>query len=234
MQNINKERQLLLENRNLKMIWHKPWRLTPKYEILTLAEQISERKTRYNWNPRYKTQIDKFSHNLIIKYLDGLQQNSIIIQSELGINTQKVLNNDNLYQLYKNYLRFMMQFYKLIIQKKGKGKTKIKKMLMIIKDFNYLIGYRHAWVNVIKKRRKKFWKRPKRRKLIKLQRFGKKIAPTRRKLIKLRFLIDKLFRWLYKLPKAREYFGHYIVRKSFDYKPKTQIFYRKKLKIHIR
>jgi hypothetical protein len=145
MQNTIIQKHLILESRSLKKIVQTPLRFTPEYEILTPIKQIIERGVKYNLNPRYKTQIDKFSHNLMTKYLIGLQEHSVIItQPKFGARTQETLDANNLHQMYKNYLRFMTQFYKLIIQKKVKGKSKIKKILILIKDFNYLIGYRHT------------------------------------------------------------------------------------------
>jgi len=221
----SKQRQKSLTSNKLKYLKHNKWLLAGKYEYLTLRQKINERRTRVEWNPQYSQLINNFSHQLISKYLNNLQRPSIVTPKNLPENV--IDTNENIADLYTNYFNFINSFYKYVIDAKVKGTSKIKKTLILIKEFNQIVGHRIIWPTVIKRRSK-------RRKLMKLKRFNRRIVPTRRMLIKIRFVIDKLFRWLYKLPKARNYFGHYINKPAFDYIPKTQIIYRKKLKIHLR
>lgn len=196
-------------------LWHNSWDEDEDFQTLSLRQQINDRKLSYDLNPQYRKIVSKFNHGLIIQYFNNLQETQVII---------KKIDNSKTEDLYRNYINFVAEFRILVSEGKSQGKSKNKKFLSLIKEFNDIVGHTVVWPIILQRRTKKIQQ---------LQRFGRKVVPTRRMLIKLRFLIDKLFRWLYKLPKARLYFGKRIISKSFDYTPRTQILHRKNLRISL-
>jgi len=43
--------------------------------------------------------------------------------------------------LYQDYVKFVSEFYTIVIEAKTQGKSKSKKFLLLIKEFNKIVGH---------------------------------------------------------------------------------------------
>jgi hypothetical protein len=81
-----------------------------------------------------------FANQLTAKYLANLQKIKIVVKD---LDFKKTLDDrDDIEFLYEDYLKFLSEYYSFVTEAKTKGKNKTKKVLILIKEFNDIIGHR--------------------------------------------------------------------------------------------